>query len=152
MNKRIQKKIAKQSQPEIQSSDAQFSASAVRIAARPSRSVVHRQKTDHQPTLRRPRMVQAVADQATQLGANKRAVESVLEVADQVQQRTASTIKQVRDKISKTENQVREKINETEAQLKERLVETEERAEALLEKVPVVGSKAAKKLHDLTHR
>lgn len=43
-------------------------------------------------------------------------------------------------------------MTETIAEGKQRLAEQEERAEEALEKVPVVGPAAAKKLHELTHR
>jgi len=61
-----------------------------------------------------------------------------------VQERAGEAIAQVKGRV-------RSKLDETERQVKEKLEETEQRAEALLDKVPVVGHAAAKKLHGLTH-
>jgi hypothetical protein len=46
----------------------------------------------------------------------------------------------------------REQLKDKVAETKQRLIEREQRAEQLLEKLPLVGAAAAKTLHDLTHR
>jgi hypothetical protein len=85
-----------------------------------------------------PGAPRAVAEQAPQQpGLVVGAVGAMLAVAGEVQERTSEAIGQVKEKVAET---------------KQMLVEQEERAEALLERVPVVGTAAAKKLHDLTHR
>jgi acyl-CoA reductase-like NAD-dependent aldehyde dehydrogenase len=140
MNKRIQRKIEKRSEPKTPRANSSFSGPA-RSAARPARSVVHQ---------RRPARG-ATVPHTTQLDARK-AIEAVRSVAEQVQQRTADTIQHVREKLNETEREVRRKLSKTEHRMLEKISETEERAEALLEKVPLLGGKAAKKLHELTHR
>jgi hypothetical protein len=110
MNKRIQKKVAKQHAEQGEAAQAQAA-----------------------PGPRR-----AVAEQARQQpGLVVGALGAVLAVAGEVQERTSEAIGQVKEKMAET---------------KQKLVEQEERAEALLERVPVVGTAAAKRLHQLTHR
>jgi pantothenate kinase type III len=85
--------------------------------------------------------VRSVAEQALRLAREAGALGVVRAVAGEVQDRTTEAIGQAKE-------QLREKV----AEGKQKLVEQEERAEAVLEKVPVVGAAAAKKLHELTHR
>jgi ERCC4-type nuclease len=124
MNKRIQKKVAKRE------ADLRVLAPAQAESARPER----------------PRAtVRSVAEQALQLALEAGPVNLVRAVASEVQDRTTEAIGQAKE-------QVQEKVKEKVAEAKQQIVAQEERAEAALEKVPVVGAAAAKKLHELTHR
>ena len=84
--------------------------------------------------------VRSVAKQALQLAREAGALGVARIVASEVQERTSEAI-----------GQAKEQLMETVAEGKQKLAEQEQRAEAALEKVPLVGPAAAKKLHELTH-
>jgi len=124
MNKRIQNKVAKRE------AELHALAEAQAESAQPGR----------------PRAtVRSVAEQALQLAREAGPLGVMRAVASEVQDRTSEAIGQAKE-------QVKEQVKEKVAEAKQKIVAQEERAEAVLEKVPVVGSAAAKKLHDLTHR
>lgn len=141
MNKRIQKKVAKREALHAESDQQSAASSAAQTRASGGRT----------PPGRRAAAVRAVAKQVREAGDGN-ALGSVIAIAEQVQERTSEAIGQVKDKLAETEQKAEALYKEKEAQLKEKLAETEERAEALLEKVPLVGAAAARKLHELTHR
>jgi hypothetical protein len=122
MNKRIQKKLEKRLEHE-----AEFAAEEAAAI------------TGERPSLNPVELVRegaALVKQALRDGGPREAVRAV-------QERAGEAIHQVKDAV-------REKLSATEKQVKEKLGETEQRAEQLLEKVPVVGAAAKKKLHELT--
>jgi hypothetical protein len=135
MNKRIQKKVAKREGMVRETSNG---------------NAAHASPGKPSPAVR------AVAEQAEKKAHAAGPVGMARALAEQVQERTTEAIGQVRDqvreKIAETKSQVRDQVNEKIAETKTRISEGEEQAEALLEKVPLVGAAAAKKLHDLTHR
>lgn len=149
MNKRIQKKVAKRlAQEQEMAGLAEVSAKPTASARKPARSSGRGAQA---AAGRRLHAVKSVAEQA-RAPQTQGAVGAVMAVAEQVQERTTEAISQVKDKIAETQQSAEALYREKETQLKEKLAETEERAEALLEKVPLVGAAAARKLHDLTHR
>lgn len=78
--------------------------------------------------------VGAAAEQANRSGLMASALGAARAVADAVME------------------EVQERTTEAIGQAKQKIAAQEERAEAVLERVPVVGERAAKKLHELTHR
>jgi predicted GIY-YIG superfamily endonuclease len=111
-----------------------------KVAKRDAELLAQAQTDSAQPG--RPRAtVRSVAEQALQLAREAGPLGVVRLVASEVQDRTTEAIGQAKE-------QVKEKV----AEAKQKIVAQEERAEAALEKVPVVGGAAAKKLHELTHR
>jgi hypothetical protein len=123
MNKRIQKKLHKRLEHEAE------------IAAQEAAAI-----TGERPSLDALGLMRegaARVKQALREGDPRGAVRAV-------QERASEAIGQVKGRV-------RDKLSETERAVKEKLEETEQRAEALLDKVPVVGAAAAKKLHGLTH-
>jgi hypothetical protein len=97
-------------------------------------------QAENAPSAPRP-TVRSVAEQALQLARDAGALGVVRAVAGEVQDRTTEAIGQAKEQLA-------EKI----AEGKQMIAQQEQRAEAVLEKVPVVGATAAKKLRELTHR
>lgn len=64
----------------------------------------------------------------------------------------ARLVRGARKRAESAVGEVQERVEGAVGRVKGRIARTEKRAESLLEKVPVVGSVAAKKLHDLTQR
>lgn len=123
MNKRIQKKQAKRLEHE-----AEIVAAEAAIAGE------HPVKR----ALELVRNTAAKVEKSLRSGKPREAVRAVQEGASEA--------------ISQVKAQVNSKLAETEQQIKDKIEHTEQEAEALLKKVPVVGVRAAKKLHDVTHR
>ncbi len=122
MNKRVQKKVQKRLEHEAE------------VAAEEAAAI-----TGERPSLNPVELVRegaAAVKQALRDGGPREAVRAV-------QERAGEAIDQVKEVA-------RDRLNATEKLVKEKLGETEERAEKLLEKVPVVGAAAKKKLHELT--
>ena len=126
MNKRIQKKKAKQA--EAAQEVAQAAAAANENPAQRALELVRGAAKDVQKALRKGDAKQAVNI------VRERAGEAIDQVTQQVSQVVAETQRELREK------------------LEEKLEDTEQQAEKLLKKVPGVGKAAAKKLHDVTHR
>lgn len=146
MNKRIQKKAAKREA--LQHKEIMHAANGSAVSGIATKKPGRAGQTS--AAARRRHAVGAVAKQARE--ARTGAMGTMLSVAEQVQERTTEAISQVKDKIAETQHNAEALYKEKETQLKDKLAETEERAEALLEKVPLVGAAAARKLHELTHR
>jgi gas vesicle protein len=134
MNKRIQKKVHKRLEHDAeQLANEAVAATGERLSRNPVEFV---------------REGAARVKQALRDGDPRAAVRAVQERAGEAIDQVKGA---VREKLSATEKQVKDKLHETEQRVKDKLEQTEQRAEALLDKVPVVGAAAAKKLHGLTH-